>query len=114
MTATALSAAVDKYLVELKVPMRPSTNRKVGSNSQHFRSFPFLCCNLTAFSLQAAALHKELRNFVMMAVDMDVLLQQKRFEKEIYEIQIDEIEEVTGTKAPVMDDKSRIKLEPEN
>ena len=45
---------------------------------------------------------------------MDVLLQQKQFEKEIYEVQIDEIERVTGTKAPVMDDKSRIKREPEN
>ena len=68
MSSQALATAVDRYLVNLKVPMRPSSHP------------------------EASLAHSQLRQQVMMAVDMDVLLQQKLFEVQVLKMQIEALQ----------------------
>ena len=66
---TQLPAAVDGYLRNtLGVPIRPSAHPK------------------------AAAVHSELRNNVMVLLDLQVLLQQKQYERELLRLQLEQLQ----------------------
>jgi DNA methyltransferase 1-associated protein 1 len=60
-----MSAKVDTYLRNLKIPVRPSNHKEAGK------------------------LHGELRNKVLMVLDIETLLTQKEYENELLKIQIE-------------------------